>query len=685
MPTAGGRSADSQELRRYLRDIAALTALPAVWLGADRRHIAESLADVLVKVLAPVVFITVRLEGRAAGETIEAVRTGQGQEVATPLRAIGGALDPWLAGDLADAAVLSLPHPFADGKVQAAVAPIGYGCELGALVAASDLPGFPTAEDRLLLGVAANQAGLVLQRLQVEEAQSSLAAIVESSEDAIVSKTLAGVITSWNAGAERLFGYTPAEAVGQSITLIVPPDRRHEEDMILERLRRGERIDHYETVRIAKDQRLIDVSLTVSPVRDGAGRIIGASKIARDISGRKAAAESLRRLAADDARLASILNTTPDLVGMAGLDQKVIFLNRAGREMLGLGDGEDLGAASPLDFHAPESARRMAEEALPAALRDGVWRGESTLRSRHGQDIPVLQVIFTHRGTDGEVIFATIARDISERKQAEASLLRAKEAADQANRARTMFLANMSHELRTPLNSIIGFSEVLALRLFGELNARQADYVANIAASGRHLLHLIDDVLDLAKIDAGRHQLELAKVKVGELLARVASSVEGTAGQKNLDLEVAVEPGLPVVYADLRRLRQILLNLLANAIKFTPPGGSVTLAAARSPAAGGDAEPRVRISVQDTGIGIARQDQGRLFQPFVQLEANGGEEHQGSGLGLALARQLVELHGGRIWVESGGAGLGSTFIFELPVRTEGGRRRDRRSPAARPA
>ncbi len=283
-----GSPADDRELRRYLRDVAALTALPAVWAGADRRQIAESLADVLAKVL-DADFVCLRLK-RPEGETVEVTRTGQGLPAGGWMEALASALP----GDTSTAAVLSLSHPLDGGPVPAAVVPIGYGGDFGVAMAASGRPGFPSEGDRLVLGVAANQAALVLQRQRADAAQGLLAAIINSADDAIVSKTLDGIITSWNAGAERIFGYTAAEAVGKSILLIIPPDRHPEERLILERLRRGERIEHYETVRQSKQGRLINISLTISPVRDSTGRVIGASKIARDITARVKAEEALR-------------------------------------------------------------------------------------------------------------------------------------------------------------------------------------------------------------------------------------------------------------------------------------------------------------------------------------------------------------------------------------------------------
>jgi PAS domain S-box-containing protein len=292
MRTSNIRSPNRREQRHYLRDLAALTALPAVWNNADRQPIAESLADELLKALRANL-ILVRLRGPTGQDLIEVIRSGPGSALPEQDGALHRALDSWLSCDTS-AAVLSVPQLFTDGPVRAVVASVGYGCEFGVLLAASEQPGFPTEEDRLLLGVAANQAALVLQHQRADAAQALLAAIVESSEDAIVSKSLDGIITSWTAAAERLFGYTPAEAIGQSITLIIPRERWDEEKGILERLRRGQRIEHFETVRQSKQGRLIDLSLTISPVRDSTGRIIGASKVARDITAQKAAEKALK-------------------------------------------------------------------------------------------------------------------------------------------------------------------------------------------------------------------------------------------------------------------------------------------------------------------------------------------------------------------------------------------------------
>ena len=231
-----------------------------------------------------------------------------------------------------------------------------------------------------------------------------------------------------------------------------------------------------------------------------------------------------------------------------------------------------------------------------------------------------------------------------------------------ASHHKSEFLANMSHELRTPLNAILGFSEVLAERMFGEVNEKQAEYLQDILSSGRHLLSLINDILDLSKVEAGRLELELGRFHLPTALDNALTLVRERATRHGITLTQTVDERLGDIVADERKVKQILLNLLSNAVKFTPEGGRVGLTATA-------AEGVITIAVSDTGIGIAPEDQAAIFEEFRQVGREDARKQEGTGLGLTLAKKFVELHGGRIWVQSQ-VGQGSTFSFTLPVRLD---------------
>ena len=261
--------------------------------------------------------------------------------------------------------------------------------------------------------------------------------------------------------------------------------------------------------------------------------------------------------------------------------------------------------------------------------------------------------------------------------------------AEKASRHKSEFLANMSHELRTPLNSIIGFSEILGDEKFGRLNQKQRRYVANVLSSGRHLLNLINDLLDLSKVEAGKLEIQRQMLRLKEALGEALNLVSWEASKKGISLKLSVAPNLSRLPADPVRFRQIFYNLLSNAVKFTPDGGRITVSARKFPgspvvvdgAEGSSFETStmnhersgdfIQIRVQDTGIGIKADDLPKLFQPFTQLEPVLSKEHSGTGLGLALTKRLLELHGGQIWAESEGEGRGSTFTALLPLNPEG--------------
>jgi protein-histidine pros-kinase len=375
----------------------------------------------------------------------------------------------------------------------------------------------------------------VTERVQAQEARARLAAIVESSDDAIIGQTLEGVITSWNLSAERLYGYSSDEAVGHPISLTVPPDRMGELKDYLSRVRTGERVDHIETVRVRKDGSRLDVSITVSPIRDDSGNIIGLSKSARDITER----------------------------------------------------------------------RRFEAE---------LWRKNIEL---------------------------TIA-----------------------SRAKDNFLASMSHELRTPLNSIIGFTGTLLMKLPGQLTGDQERQLSLIQVSARHLLSLINDLLNLAKVGSGKADLQIEPVEIHPAVEEVAATLRPGATAKGLMLEVSLPTESVEIQTDRRSLMQILMNLATNAIKFTDEG-TVRMHVKRVVSVANRRE--VSFRVEDTGIGILPEDQKRLFGAFEQFHPERQKTDAGSGLGLHLSQRMAGLLGGRIEFESE-PGRGSAFTLFLPER-----------------
>ena len=389
-----------------------------------------------------------------------------------------------------------------------------------------------------------------------------------------------------------------------------------------------------------------------------------------------AAAAAERRVAQQTAsesekRYRTMVEDQTDLICRFTADGALTFTNgsfcrfhgKTSQELLGTNFLAALGAEEdkiPLSyFNALPKEEPAVSFDYRVSGREGkiVWQQHTVRR------------LFDRNG--GTLEFQAVIQDITQRKRVEDDLQHAKEAAETANRAKSQFLANMSHELRTPLNAIIGFSEILADKTFGELNPRQLKYSNHILTSGRHLLQLINDILDLSKVEAGRQELSRSSFNVGAALENVIAVVKTLANKKNvlLSLELGSKP--PPLYADEAKFKQILYNLLSNAIKFTPEGGRVAVRARvhqmspedkRAPNSG----DWLRVEVSDTGIGIHPRDHERIFREFEQVDSSYARQQQGTGLGLALTRKLVEMHGGRISVESTGSG-GSTFVCLLPI------------------
>jgi two-component system, NtrC family, sensor kinase len=300
-------------------------------------------------------------------------------------------------------------------------------------------------------------------------------------------------------------------------------------------------------------------------------------------------------------------------------------------------------------LHAREGMRSLL--AVPLVREDRLFGGLVILRRDRGVFPPA--VVTTLRTLAAQSVLAIqnarLFRELADKSHQ----------LEVASQHKSEFLANMSHELRTPLNAIIGFSEVLSDRMFGELNEKQDEYLKDIYASGTHLLSLINDILDLSKIEAGRMELELTDFHLPTALDNALTLVRERAGRRNITLQMSVDERLGEVHADERKMRQVVLNLLSNAIKFTPEGGRIEVAAVPK-------DGSVEVSVSDTGVGIAPEDQEKVFEEFRQV-GTADKKVEGTGLGLTLCRKFVELHGGRIWVTSQ-VGVGSTFTFMIPVR-----------------
>ncbi len=514
----------------------------------------------------------------------------------------------------------------------------------------------------------------VNERNQAEIAQAYLAAIVESSDDAIIGKTLQGIITSWNKGAERIFGYTASEIIGQPITTLIPPDRQKEEVDILMKLSRGERVDHFETMRLRKDGTPLVVSITISPIKDNNGRIIGASKVGRDITERKRLEEALRR---SEAEFRHLLEKLPAAAYTCDPDGLITYYNQSALQLWGraprLNDPADRFCGSFKLFSTDGSPIAHNQCWMALALEDGKeYNGHEVVIERPDKRrLIVLAHANPIHDVTGRLIGAVnVLVDISDRKRAEMEreemLLKEKAAraeAQAANRSKDEFLSLISHELRSPLNSILGYNRMLRSNPHDTEQIRQTCEI--IERNARMQLRLVEDLLDTARIVSGKLRLEIRPTDILPVLADALDVVRPAAEAKDVELRAHYGIRPEVVSGDAVRLQQVIWNLLANAIKFTPAGGRVELRLERI-------GEEIRIVVSDTGTGIKPEFLPYVFDRFRQADSSSPRDHGGLGLGLALAKHLVELHSGTIEVASEGVDRGSTFTVTLPMAAQTG-------------
>jgi two-component system CheB/CheR fusion protein len=500
-----------------------------------------------------------------------------------------------------------------------------------------------------------------------EESSLSLAAIVNTSLDGIIGKTLQGDIVSWNKGAEKIYGYTEKEMQGQNISLLAPPGYKEEILNQLKKLRAGELIKNHETKRVRKDGVVIDISLTLSSIKDKSGNICGVSAIMHDITEQKKAKQVL--IVSEYSE--SIINTVREPLIVLDQDLRVVTVSRSFYEFFKVNPEETVGQLiydlGNKQWDIPK-LRELLETILPQKATFDNYEVEHNFATI-GRRIMLLNARQIQRGAGKERIILLAIEDITERKEIEAGLEKAheelKELAAELKRTaqvKSEFLANMSHELRTPLNSINGFSEVLYDETFGPLNEKQKKYVNNVLTSGKHLLLLINQILDMAKVEAGKMKLSLSSLPMKTLLNDISMLVADMVSKKKIEMSLEIAEGLPNIEADELKVKEIIYNLFSNAVKFTPEGGKIGMrASARK------ADSEIEVVVWDTGVGIAPENMEKIFEGFFRVDTPYSRVTEGTGLGLPLSKKLVELHGGKLFVESEGLDRGTLVRFTLPI------------------
>jgi PAS domain S-box-containing protein len=481
---------------------------------------------------------------------------------------------------------------------------------------------------------------LIVAREATEQARAmALASLVQSADDAIVGKTVEGVITSWNSGAERLYGFGMAEAVGRRFDVVIPPDARMAEEQMLRRVAAGERVEPYEAERLCKDGTRLAVSVAISPIMDAAGHIVGVATMSRDLSDRKLAETKLRWM----------LEVAPDAILGVDVSGSIELVNAQCERLFGYDRDELMG--QPVEKLIPDGLRPVDAGQVGAGF-------ELATLHKDGTEIPVEISLSALETPAGRLTMAAV-RDITDRKRFEWQLREQNVELERASQAKDNFLASMSHELRTPLNAIIGFTGTMLMKLPGPLNAEQEHQLRLVQTSGKHLLSIINDLLDLAKIESGRVQIALEPVDCLRVIEEVVQSLQPSAEGKGLTLRIETFDGPVAATADRRALGQILINLVNNAIKFTETG---EVCVCLIPAVAG--EGPLRITVRDTGPGIPQADLARIFRAFERSATSAKATDEGTGLGLHISRKLAELLNATITVSSV-VGEGSTFTIAL--------------------
>jgi PAS domain S-box-containing protein len=547
--------------------------------------------------------------------------------------------------------------------------------------------------------------GVVLVFRDVTEARRAmetrlhLAAIVESSDDAILSNDLDGIITSWNQGADRLYDYTAAEIVGKSLALLAPPEHPDELPALLEQIRRDDRVEHFETVRMRKDGSRVDVALSISPIKNAEGKVIGASKIARDITARKRREAALRFLAEASKVLGELLDVSSTLQKVASLavphfaDWCVVDLREADGSQRQVAiahvDPDKVRLAQELSRRYPprtdalygpahvlrtgqaEMSTEITDTMLAASAQDeehlrllrqlGLRSYISVPLATRDQLLGVLTFILSDSGRRFGLDDLKLAEDLAYRAAVAVDNAHLYGQLREADRLKDEFLAMLAHELRNPLAPIRNALFVMKQPgVSGSVIAQARDMAERQV---QHMARLLDDLLDVSRISQGRIDLRPEPVDVARIVAQSVEAMRPLLEERQHELTVTLPPQPLRIMADPTRLEQVLTNLLNNANKYTDPRGCLGISVVRE---GKD----VVLRVWDTGIGIPVDMLPKIFDLFVQAERRLDRSRGGVGIGLTLVKKLVELHGGRVEAASAGPGRGSEFVVRLPALPE---------------